>query len=87
MRKDFGGRRLVIGDAARDRTVQSDVIAEDEMPPGALLHHDQPAVRPDVDGDRVPLAIASNRVHEDPLTGWSWFDLVRWMAALQQPQH
>jgi hypothetical protein len=67
MRKDFGGRRLVIGDAARNRTVQSDVIAEDEMSPDTLLHHDQPAVRPDVDGNRVPLAIATNCVHEGPL--------------------
>src|SRR3954464_15802756 len=67
LRKDFRGRRLVIGDAARNRTVQSDVMAEDEVSPHVLLHHDQPAVRPDVDADLVPLAVATNRVHEDPL--------------------
>src|SRR5436305_8634599 len=66
LRKEFGGRRLVIGNAARNRTVQSDVIAEDKVSSGALLHHDQPAVRADVDVDRMPLAIAPNRVHEDP---------------------
>src|ERR1700761_3776757 len=60
----FGSRRLVVGDPMRDCAVQSDIVAESEMPPRPTMHDDEPALGSQLDGDAMTGAVFFHGVHE-----------------------